>query len=303
MIQSVKVTNPRGEELTIELRNPSTSGFFVRSIEGLGPSKSIINMGESLYEDGGFFNSARVQSRNIVFDLGFYDSLAETIEIIRRKTYRFFPMKTPLEIEITTDTRVGVTTGYVETNEPNIFSKDEGTQISIICPGAYFLGSEYIETTFSGITDGFEFPWENPSLTESLIEFGDVFISTNANVFYDGDIPTGVDIYINFIGAVNNLTIHNITTGESMAISSTKLIALTGSNFVAGDFVVISTVKGQKSITLIRGGNFINILNTVDIVADWFQITKGDNVFTYTAASGLTNVQFSMGHRVVYEGL
>lgn len=303
MIQSVKVTNPRGETITLELKNPSTSGFSVRRIDGLGPSKSIINMGESLYEDGGFFNSARVQSRNLLFDLGFFDSLEESIEDIRLKTYRFFPMKTPLEIEVTTDNRVGVITGYVETNEPNIFSKEEGTQISVICPGAYFFGSEYITTVFSGVTNGFEFPFENPSLTLPLIEFGSVFINTSANVFYEGDIPTGVDIYVSFIGAVNNLTIHNIITGESMAINSTKLIALTGSNFVAGDQLIVSTVKGAKSITLIRAGNYINILNTVDIIADWFQLTKGDNVFTYTAASGVNNMQFYIGHRVVYEGL
>lgn len=303
MIKKVTVTNPRGEVLTMELTNPSASGFVVRRIDGLGPPKSVINMGESLYEDGSYFNSARLTNRNLIFDLEFYDSVTETIEAIRNKTYRFFPMKTPLTIEVETDTRVGVTSGYVESNEPNIFSKEESTQISIVCPSAYFLGKDAILTTFSGIQNGFEFPWENPSLTLKLIEFGQVFISTNANVFYTGDADTGVTIYINFIGAVNNLTIHNVNTGENMAINSTKLIALTGANFQAGDFVIISTVKGNKFITLIRGSSVYNILNAVDILADWFQISRGDNVFTYTAASGVNNVQFSIEHHLVYEGL
>lgn len=303
MIKTIKVKNPRGETLVMELTNPGTSGFVVRRVDGLGPAKSVINMGESLYLDGSYFNSARVTNRNLVFDLLFQDSTIESIESIRQKTYRFFPMKTPLEIEVETDNRIGVTTGYVESNEPIIFSKEESTQISIVCPSAFWLGRDSVVTTFSGIAAGFEFPWENPSLTLKLIEFGQVFINTSANVFYTGDTDTGVTIYVSFNGAVNNLTIHNVTTGENMAIDSTKLIALTGANFQAGDFLVISTIKGNKFILLYRGASVYNILNAVDILADWFQISKGDNSFTYTASSGVANMQFSIEHRVVYEGL
>jgi len=303
MIQSFTVINETGEFLVLELRSPEKSGFFVRKIDGLGPVKSIINTSESLYGDGGVFNSSRLAQRNIILDLGFYNDGQETMEEIRNKSYRFFPMKRPLTFVVTTDTRVGIATGFVETNDPDIFSKEESAQISLLCPDPFFYGNDIIETTFSGITNNFEFPFENPSLTEKLIEFGLVFINTNANVFYSGDSPTGVIFYINFLGSVNDLTIIDYNSGESMPISSDKLITLTGSDFVIGDQVIISTIKGNKFIILIRGGNVINILNTIDINATWFTIDKGDNVFTYTADSGLSNVQFRVEHRVVYEGV
>lgn len=303
MIKTLRITNHLGELLSIDLGSPEQSGFSIRDISGLGPSKSTVNLSESLYGDGGFFNSARLSSRNIVFTLGFVETPIETIEMIRNKTYRFFPMKRPVTIEIETDLRTGVTQGYVESNEPNIFSKDEQTQISVICPGSYFLSKELVETTFTGSTGGFEFPWENDSITVKLLKFADIFINTIANVFYEGDTETGVIIQIEFLGAVNDLTISNVDTGENMAISSSKLIALTGSNFVAGDFVEISTIHGNKYITLVRGTTVWNILNTIGTVADWFTIDRGDNLFTYTAQSGLANVKFKIFHNIVYEGL
>jgi hypothetical protein len=303
MINSIQVKNHFGEVVNIELRSPEKSGFLIRKLDGLGPTKSLINTSESLYGDGGFFNSARLSQRNLVFDIVLFETATETIEDLRNKTYRFFPMKNEIEVRVETDTRVGVINGYVESNDPDIFSKQESTQISLLCPNPFFRGEEIIQTTFSGVESGFEFPWENPSLTLPLIEFGLVFIESEANVFYSGDTPTGVVIYINFLGPVNDLIVHNASSSQDMAISSDKLIELTGSDFIAGDIVIISTVRGSKFIYLLRGNETINILNTIDIFSDWFEIGRGDNVFTYTADSGVNNLQFLIQHQLIYEGL
>lgn len=304
MIKLIRVITPTGEKLEIELKSPEKSGFFIDSIDGLGPSKSNVNVTASLYNDGAYYNSSRVVNRNIVLKFGFIETPTESIEQIRNKTYRFFPMKTRLDIEIEREDGLKVGTfGYVETNEPSIFTKESGTTISIVCPDAFFHGEEVIETTFSGVSGGFTFPFSNNSLTVPLIKFGNVFINTEANVFYEGNIPTGINAVIGFLGAVNNLTIHNITTGSDMAISSTKLIALTGFDFKNGDLVLLSTVKGNKFIYLVRNGLVVNILNTVSNLADWFTLQRGDNVFTYTASSGLSNIQFYISHRILYEGI
>lgn len=303
MIDYVKITNPLGEELKLELRSPETSGFFIRGINGLGPAKSTINTTEVLSSDGSFYNSSRVGSRNIVMDLGFYPDGSETIEFLRQKTYRFFPMKKQLTIEVATENRTGITTGYVESNEPDIFSNSEGTTISILCQPAFFYGKEYIQTIFSGVNSLFEFPWENPSLTDPLIEFGSVFINTQGNVFYTGDEPTGVVIYVNFTGNVNNLSISNITNGQNMVLSSSIITAITGNNLKLGDQLIISTVRGNKFIYLIRNGVTYNILNALSTNSVWFTVDRGDNVFTYTAGSGLANMQFLIEHQIVYGGL
>lgn len=303
MIKSVTITNHLGEGLLIELRSPEKSGFFIKSIDGLGPPKADINTTEVLSFDGSFYNSSRLVSRNIVFNLGFYNDGTETIEAIRLKTYRFFPSKKPITVKVITDSRTGLTTGYVETNEPDIFSKEEGTTISLICPSSLFSGEETIITSFNGTTSLFEFPWENPSLTLPLIEFGNIFINTAQSVVYSGDEPTGIIMTINFLGAVSGLTLYNVTLGQTMAIDTAKVSAIMGSTFQAGDQLILSTIKGNKFIYGIRAGLYYNLLNALSTSANWFTLERGDNVFTYTATSGLSNVQASVQHKILYRGL
>ena len=110
-------------------------------------------------------------------------------------------------------------------------------------------------------------------------------------------------ITIHAIGEAHNITIYNTGTREVMRIDTNKLKSFTGSGIIAGDEIVICTVKGQKSITLLRNGRTTNILNCLDKNADWFQLAKGDNVFAYTAEEGSSNLQFKIENRIIYEGV
>lgn len=303
MINYFKVTNPDGEVLTVELRSPEKSGFFVKSIEGLGPLKATINTTESLYSDGAYFNSARLNMRNLIFTLGFYNNYYQSIEVIRNQSYRFFPSKREILVEVNTDSRTGLIKGRVESNEPDIFSNDEGTVISVLCTDPFFYEATPVNTVYTGFTDSFEFPFENPSLTVKMIEFGSVFISTAATVFYTGDIPTGIVITIDYFGPVTDLSIHNLTGGQDMTINTATVTAITGAAFQNGDRVVISTITGNKYIYLYRAGTTYNILNALGTSTQWIVIEKGDNVITYTATTGISNVQLSIQHNIVYEGL
>lgn len=303
MINSLTVINSLGEALVIDLKNPSTSGFFIRSINGLGPLKNTINISESLYGDGGYFNSARRNIRNILIDLGFYNDYSDSIELIRNKSYRFFQTKEEITFEIDTDSRTGVITGYVESNEPDIFSKDEGSQISVLCPEPFFYEKEMVETLYSGTSNNFQFPYENADLSTNLTEFGTIFINTQASVFYTGDVPTGIYMTISFFGTVTGLAIHNLTTGQDMLINSTVIAAITGGAIQSGDVIYISTVTGNKYIYLVRAGISYNILNALGTSTQWIIIKKGDNVITYTATTGLSNINMLINHSILYEGL
>lgn len=304
MLKSVTVTNHLGESLELELEFPEKSGFFIQEISGLGPSKATINATEMATDDGALFNSARVSSRNIVLTLGFLD--APNIETTRQLSYKYFPIKRQIHLMFKTDNRICGTNGYVESNEPNIFSSQETTQISIICPDPYFYseGKDGLnETVFSGIEAAFEFPFSNESLTEDLIEFGIIRNQQEQNVFYSGDSEIGIFINIHAIGSASGLKIVNVGTRETMSISSEKLVTLTGSDITIGDEIIISTVKGKKYISLIRNGVTTNILNCLDRDSAWFQLSKGDNIFAYVTDSGSENLQFSIENQLVYEGV
>lgn len=307
MIKSFTITNYLGDSMKLELGRPEQSGFLIKSVSGLGPSKANINTMEVSTNDGSLFNSARLSQRNIVFELIFVETIKrETIEDIRQKSYKYFPLKKNLDLYIETDNRIVKTTGYVESNEPNIFSSQEGTHISIICPDPYLYsaGEDGNTTTvFYGIESVFEFPFSNESLTEPLIVFGTIQNKTENVITYRGDSEIGITIRIHAIGEVSNVVIYNIGTRERMGIDTAKLETLTGSGIVASDDIIIITSKGDKSITLIRGGKSTNILNCLDKGTDWFSLAKGDNIFAFTAETGVTNLQFRIENKVIYEGV
>lgn len=307
MIYSFAITNYLGDRVKLELGKPEVSGFLIKSVTGLGPVKANVNTTEVVTNDGSMFNSARLSQRNIVFQLAFVDTVyGETIEDIRQKSYKYFPAKKSVEIVIETDNRYVKIKGYVESNEPDIFSSQEGTQISIICPDPYFYSAGEDEnnvTDFYTIDPMFEFPFSNESLTDPLLIFGEIQIKTEGVITYYGDSEIGVVIYIHAIGPATNINIYNTETREVMMINTTKLEKLTGKGLVASDDIVINTTKGEKSITLVREGASYNILNCLDKNTDWFTLSKGDNIFAFTAETGVTNLQFRIENQVIYEGV
>lgn len=307
MIYSIVVTNYLGDRIKLELGKPDVSGFLIKSITGLGPAKANVNTTEGSTNDGSLFNSARLSQRNIVLDMVFINTVyGESIEDLRQKSYKYFPLKKSVELTIETDNRYVKTTGYVESNEPNIFSSQEGTQISIICPDPYFYSAGEDGnnvTNFYSIDPMFEFPFSNESLDEPLLVFGEIQIKTEGVITYHGDSEIGVMIYIHAIGPATNINIYNTETREVMRINTEKISSLTGKGIVASDDIVINTAKGEKSITLIREGVSYNILNCLDKNTDWFTLAKGDNIFAFTADSGVTNLQFRVENKVIYEGV
>ena len=292
MIKTVKITNYRGEVLTLDLANPYSSGLAVTNIDGLGPEKASINTVEIASNDGSMFNSARIESRNIVLSLRF---VGTNVEECRRLTYKFFPLKKSLTFEVITDERQAAITGYVESNEPDIFSKTENTKISIICPDPFFKASldPNVNVVFYGEEALFEFEFENDG-NEPMLEVGRINEVTEANVPYEGDSEVGGIFTVHALGPAKNIRIDNLDTGEMMVINI---------ELAEGDDLIISTVSNSKYIRRLRNGVYTNVLNSLDRQSSWFKLARGDNAFAYQAEEGMTNLRFDVSHTVLYEGI
>lgn len=305
MINSIMVKNYLGETLNIVLTEDNPShGLLLTSMGGIGAPNADVNTTTLATADGSMFNSARANERNITLSFRFTE--APLIETARQNTYKYFPVKKELELIIRADNRLSKITGYVESNEPDIFSKEEGCTISILCPYPYFYSAENggINTTvFYGIEPMFEFPFENDSLEEPLLEFGSIENETEKSVWYDGDSEIGIVITIHAVGDARNVSIYNTGTRDIMRIDTDKLKELTGHEIIAGDDIIINTVRREKSIRLLRNGYYTNILNCLEWGSKWFQLTKGDNIFTYIAEAGSENLQFKIENRTLYEGV
>lgn len=223
MFKSIKIVNYKNEELLIDFFNSDPTGFNIRKIDGLGPVKADIATTKIVTSDGDIYNSARANGRNIVLTLGFIikpDIGMNTIEDCRQKTYKYFPLKKKLKFIVTTDNRELYTYGYVESNEPDIWSKDETTQISIICPSPWFQSKGSNSVKITNVRPLFKFPFEVleqdlevKDLTDKTKEYGlertlDGDDTQTDNYFFGNDI---YDLYDNLAtyGDIEFLRIEN----------------------------------------------------------------------------------------------
>ncbi len=299
MIESIAVTNHLGSKMTLELSSPEKSGLIVKSITGLGANTNI-NSSKLATADGEIFNSARMKPRDIVITFIYDESDPEAA---RLKTYTYFPTKKKVRLDFKTTYSNCYIEGWVEKNEMTIFNKQAYGAITINCLDPYFYSNAINTTYMSGIEPLFEFPFEKDSSDNTTIQMGELRVLKERSVWYTGDHDIGITVNMHLIGPVEQLAIYNVKTREKMSFNDTLIETLTGSKLIALDDIVICTVNGSKIIQLYREGVSYNIINAINRDADWFTLTKGDNLFTYTADVGEYNVQMNIQNRVIYEGI
>ena len=309
MIYSIIVTNYQNQSIELDLRRPEESGFVIFNITGIGPGSADILTTDLVIQDGSIYNMSRRTRRTINLTIKNIfvrrnDKIVMNEEDTRQLTYKYFPVKKPVTLTFKTNNRTATILGYVESNEPVIFTNQVHTQISILCPDPNFYSHEIMITTFEGVVSMFEFPFSNESLTENLLILGEIWPAATRSVFYQGDVEVGVELMIFSRGNVAGFVIFNYDNPtERMSINDERLISLTGSGIKRDDKIVISTIRGQKSITLFRENKQYNILNALNRDAFWFQLRKGDNIFAYAADTGIAHVIFRIENRIAYEGL
>lgn len=304
MIQSITAFNTVGDSLRLELGKPEKSGYLIESIDGLGPEKADISSTNNALGDGAFFNSAKKSTKQITLNLKFLWMKDKTIEELRLATYKYFPVKKEVRLLVETDERISIIDTYVESNEPDIFSQESGTVITLMAMFPYFKSSNYIENKFTGIEALFEFPFCNDDLYNPLLEMGNYRNKTTRNILYNGDHDIGINIVIEFSGNSGDIGIYNVTSNTAMFISISKIKKRINDEIKKDDKIVICTELGNKSAKLYRGDKEFNILNAISKDSNWLTLRTGDNMFAYTAKEKVENIsEFKIENSVLYEGV
>lgn len=239
----------------------ATDPVQIRNIEGLGPVPAAINTQPFGSIDGEAFGGANVGKRNIVLTLGLNpDWAVQTIAELRRILYSYFMPKNQVRLVFTSTHMVDVDIlGYVETVEPNIFSKDPQLDVSIICPTPYFKSVVY------------------SAVTGTTLAFGD---NTATEIEYFGDLPTGFVLDTTYISAGATLN------GELRILNQTTNVLIVSTCGVdSGKYTSVSTVQGQKFVRQIAlpGGAITNLLGKMSGV--WVYLDKGINEFIVQTAN------------------
>jgi hypothetical protein len=177
---TLKIDNHKGQ--IVELTH-DTGRYAVIGIDGLTRPPTTINTAIAANIDGSFYNSSRMEQRNLVISI----ILRGKIEENRQALYQIFPCKTACTIYFENKNRNVKIDGYVETLEGDLFVMQERMQISIICPRPYFEDLNAIYTEISTTIKRFSFPF---SISQP-IPLGEVLDTPHAFITNLGDTDTG----------------------------------------------------------------------------------------------------------------
>lgn len=277
------VENEKGEQL--ELTN--NRNYDVLEVTGTNPPVAAINTVNVVGVDGSRFNSSRTEQRNIVITL----NIQHPIEANRLALYNFFRVKRWVKVYYKNSHRDVYIEGYVESLENNPWTDLQQPQISIICPQPYWLSTVETSVNFSSSTALFEFPFSIPA---GGIEFSTRQYMTTAYV-NAGEIETGG--IITFTATTNqilNPKFYNRTTQKFFGLDF---------DMYQGDLITVNSLKGQKSVTLLREGVTTNILSDRTAGSSWLTFVPGENELSFGADEGATNLRATLTLVQKFEGV
>jgi len=250
-LSKVEVRTDQGVMLPLLLDDIS-EGILVQKITGLGPVRANIVSSSFARLDGEQYQSSRREKRNIVLQLGLEpDYTNQTVREIRNRLYQFFLPKKRVNLRFYTDNFPTVDiSGYVESFDADLFTRDPSAGISVLCFDPDFY--EPTQVTVSGST---------------------VSSGVTGNIDYEGTVDTGVVFQLKVNRSITGFTIFNTPAGQPV-----QSLQVTG-NFLSGDTIDISTVPGDKFAQMTRGGTRSSILYAVSPYATWTSLQPGNNAF------------------------
>ena len=279
----VSVENKRGNKINFV----QNENYAITSITGLGSPDAAINTVNVGSFDGERFNSSRVGMRNIVITI----AILGDIEKNRIALYKIFKSKQWIRFYYKNKSRDVYIDGYIENAPVSLFTQNQEVQVSILCTEPYFKNAEEIINDMSLIIDAFSFPF---AIEDEGTIFSEHVEVSEKIVMNEGEVKNGMTIELKATGTVLNPKIFNRETSEFFGLNFTMQ---------AGDFITVSTIKGAKTVYLLRNGIESNIFNNIMKDITWLQLEPGDNVFTFEAESGAEFLEVSFKHRDNYEGV
>lgn len=287
---SLKIQNATGEIFDL---SDMRSRYSIIHVSGLTPPKAAINTSPAGVLDGEFFNSARLNMRNIVLDI----VIEGDIETNRQHLYRIFPSKSACTVFFKNKNMDVKIDGYIEVVDGDVCVRREQMQISILCPRPYWTTLGLIAYELSTTLALFEFPFsieESPGIP--LSEYSE---NPTIEVFNSGSAPCGFNAYIEIAAGssgISDAALFNLTTQKKIQLAA-------GYTLQPGDTLWISTVPGMLRYQLIRNGEYINFVNRMTSDSEFFTLALGENLLYITCTGDIDDVHVDIRPELLFAGV
>lgn len=267
------------------------SKFILKGIEGLHGIDTTISENESPYMDGTNIEYVKAMPRQIELTFLLRGNIKESIDYFTRyvKSKQFVTLR---EVENGRDIKI---TGIVAIPPYSRMMRSCSITLTIYCAQPYWYDTNYTVGVIDDVISLLAFPVNGQWFTINGQAIGEITNSNTKNLVNNGDTSVGAVFVFEATGTVKNMQL-NCASGEQNG-----WYMLLETTLSAGDSVVISTVKGDKYIT-INGVTTSEILNALKFNGtDWMQLEQGANILSITADSGCENVYFNATYKRKYE--
>lgn len=240
--------------------------YFITTVDGMTETNIALSSSTVATIDGDSVNNTQAEPRTIVLYLEIRSGV--NVEEAKRYILSYVKPKVNGVLRWRQNTRELEITGKVEAVSMPRFSEKCVMQITMHCEQPFWEDAVKVITEISGFINMHYFPKAEGGLSfpSDGIPFGEYDRIRMKNYTNAGDAAVGLVIHIQAFDTVTNPILHNIGTGQYISIRDT---------LSEGDEVIISTVKGEKSITK----NGVNIIDKFAPGSSWLQLELGANAF------------------------
>lgn len=251
--------------------------FWLADVDGLTEADFEVETDKASGQDGEYYRGSTADKRNIVIYADMKDRLQENREML----YSFFQPRENGTL-IVTDGEVSRKIDYypefVRIDPTGLIRR---VTISLICPDPLFKATadDRVEmATWEGLIE-----WPDDC---QEIPMGDFEMETRnstliANIENQSAVTRGLTVTFRAVGTVVNPGLLEVRTQKGFKINCTMH---------AGDTLTVTTGLKNKRVQLESGGVIKGANNLWVYGSTWLQAEPGDNVFRYSADSGLENL-------------
>lgn len=270
-LYTLTAENAKGEQIKLT-DNPD---FSIVQIDGLYPPEATINTMQRAGHDGAMFNSAYVNSRQIIIDIAINGDACQN----RNTLYNFFKTARPVRLIYTNELRGVYIDGWCQNAPVSFFAQKQVFQVTIICPDPFWHSTAEVTGETNGTESLFEFPFSIEA--GSPVPFSEIHGDNAAYIWNPGTVESGVIIEIMATGAASNPRIYHQNTDQYFTVTT---------DLQAGDVLMIDTRTDNKRITRTRSGSTTNLIASRETGSAWLKMDPGENVFILSATSGIGNL-------------
>lgn len=248
MLIKLEARNRSGNILSLPLED-SSAGLILTDVDGLNPVKATIVSSSFAQQDGEQYHSSRREKRQITIKIEYDLFSATPVWQLRDRLYSYFMTKTEVKLRFfRVDGLTVDIVGRVEDFDSPLFVKEPEANIVILCVDPDLISLTPV--TLTGNTTS--------TTAETLVP-------------YSGTVESGLLFTLNVDRTLSEFTIYHRDPAGTLYSLDFQ------SPLLAGDVVTISTVSGNKYVTLTRAGISSFLLRAVSPQSKWVEFEKGDN--------------------------